>query len=245
MEIIDLECNELQFFSLWSKQWTTENLILLYNPIFSDDPLFNHALLKDMEVVLTQDDLRYVKSFYERLKVRPALFLLEKKYQELLLESDFEVLDKLLTMSTGTRSCAPSNPSIKISICSKDDLEDWVKVFVDAFAAYSWVDGLKEITPNLLKHPGCTLYIARYKSKAVGVAARFSSEKLSGIYCLGTIPDLRGRGIGSTLIKHLINEAYKEGDRNLCLQTLLSENLIRFYTKLGFKKVYRKVIYIA
>ncbi|MFN3621342.1 MAG: GNAT family N-acetyltransferase, partial [Nitrososphaerales archaeon] len=86
--------------------------------------------------------------------------------------------------------------------------------------------------------------IARYKGKAVGVAARYSSEKLSGIYCLGTIPHLRNRGIGSTLIKHLINEAYKERDLNVCLQTLLSENLTRFYTKLGFKKVYGKVIYI-
>ncbi|MFN3621499.1 MAG: hypothetical protein ACK4TI_01275, partial [Nitrososphaerales archaeon] len=133
METIELERNELGFFSLWSKQIVRGNLIFLYNPLFSDDPLFNHALPKDNEVILTQHDCEYVKSFYKQLKIRPALFLLEKKSQgQQPLDSDFKVLDTLLTMTTLTRSHLSLNPNIKVSTCSEVDLEDWIKVFIDA-----------------------------------------------------------------------------------------------------------------
>lgn len=246
MNISDLERNELQFFSLWSQQKVSANLIILYNTNLREDPLFNHAALKNMVVLLTQEDLEYVKSFYTQLNIRPALFLIEEKYSnQQLLESGFKAADKLLTLAAPTSSRTSLNSNIKISTCNADDLEDWIKVFIDAFSTPQWFNELRKITANLIKHPSCTLYIARRKNTAVGVAARYHSENLSGIYCLGIIPQLRNRGVGSTLIRHLINEAYKEGDQKVCLQTLLSENLTGFYTKVGFKKVYEKVIYVG
>lgn len=248
MTPLTLEENERQFFSIWSKQVVKKQLILLYNPKLSDDPLFNHALQKT-EATLTSEDLHYVKSFYRELNIKPSIFVLENKLSKtlkhLLSEAGFKASDKLVTMCAPTYRSILPNPELKIKPCSEGELAEWIKVFIEVFSTPSWLNELEKITRKLIKNPNCTLYLARYKNIPAGLAARYRSNGVSGIYCLGTAPNLRNRGVGSYLITYLTSEAYREGDQNICLQTLLSEKLARFYTRLGFKRTHSKVIYEA
>ncbi len=248
MNILTLEDNEQQFISIWSKRGLKGPLILLYNPNLSDDNLFNHALQKP-EATLTDEDLQYVKNFYHGLNIKPTIFILENRLDEalkhLLLKAEFKASDRLITMAAPTRLYTPPKPHIKITPCSEDHLAEWIGVFTKAFSTPSWLNELEKITIKMIKNPNCTLYLARYKGFAVGVATTYRSEGVCGVYCLGTTPQLRNIGVGSSLITYLTSEAYREGDQNICLQTLLSENLTRFYSRLGFKRVYDKVIYEA
>lgn len=246
MERSALESNELQFFSLWSRLKVSNRLILLYNPNLPDDVLINHARLNELEETLRYEDLKYVKKFYSRLKIKPTLFLnakLDSSQKHLLRKEGFRVIDRLITMSAPTLAYPTLQSNLKISACSGDDLAEWIKVFVEAFSTPSWSDELKKIVVKMLKHPSCTLYLARYKGTAIGVAARYSTEGVSGLYCLGTIPKLRNRGVGSALVAQVVSEAHRSGDRTLCLQTLASERLITLYVRLGFRRLYSKAIY--
>lgn len=246
MEYLALERNELQFFSLWSKQKITKRLTLLYNPNLYDDFLFNHARPTDPEETLSQRDLKYVKEFYSRLKIKPALILsskLDSNQEDLLRDEGFKAIDRLITMSTPTRLLCFPKPNLTILACSEDDAAEWVKVFIEAYSTPSWLRELNKIVAKMLKHPSCTLYLARYTGNAVGVAVRYSAEGVSGLYCLGTTPKVRNRGVGGALVAHVIGEAYRSGDPIICLQTLASEHLTRFYARLGFRRLYSKTIY--
>ena len=246
MEILALERNELQFFSLWSKQKITKRLTLLYNPNLFDDFLFNHARPTDPEETLGYRDLKYVKKFYSRLKIKPTLIFkaeLDSNQKRLLSEEGFKATDLLITMTARTRPSSASRPYLTILACSEDDVAEWVKVFVEAYSTPSWLRELSNIVAKMVRHPRCTLYLARYKGVSVGVAARYSAEGVSGLYCLGTTPKVRNRGVGGALVAHVIGEAYRSGDEIICLQTLASEHLTRFYARLGFRRLYSKTIY--
>ena len=246
MEHLVLDRNELQFLSLWSKRKVGKRLILLYNPNLPDDFLFNHARLTDPEEALSHRDLTYVKKFYTRLKVKPTLILgskLDSSQKRLLSGEGFKAIDRLITMSTPTRISSTLEPNLKISDCSEDDIAEWVKVFIEAFSTPSWLRELNRIAAKMVKYPSCTLYLAHYKGTAVGVAVRHSVEGVSGLYCLGITPSFRNKGVGSALVAHVISEAYRSGDQIICLQSLASEHLTRFYARLGFKHRYSKAVY--
>jgi GNAT superfamily N-acetyltransferase len=246
LEQLVLERNELQFLSLWSKRKLSRRLTLLYNPNLSDDFLFNHARTTDPEETLNHRDLTYIKKFYTRLKMKPTLILhskLDSSQKRLLSGEGFKAVDRLITMSAPTRISSTLEPNLKISACGEADLAEWVKVFIEAFSTPSWLKELNRIAANMVKHPSCTLYLARYKGAAVGVAVRYSIERVSGLYCLGIKPSFRNKGVGSALVAHVISEAYRSGDQIICLQSLASEHLTRFYTRLGFKHRYSKAVY--
>ncbi|MBB5211349.1 GNAT family N-acetyltransferase [Microbulbifer hydrolyticus] len=56
------------------------------------------------------------------------------------------------------------------------------------------------------KHSRLKLFLAEFQGKAVATGTLFSSADSLGFYDLATLPEYRGRGIGSTLLQHLINE---------------------------------------
>jgi len=56
------------------------------------------------------------------------------------------------------------------------------------------------------KHSRLKLFLGEYQGKPVATGTLFSSADSLGFYDLATLPDYRGRGIGSTLLQHLINE---------------------------------------
>jgi GNAT superfamily N-acetyltransferase len=91
------------------------------------------------------------------------------------------------------------------------------------------------ITQNIFNSPASLiLYIAYRGSEAVGCAALFLTDGVAGLYYVGTLPSHRGKGIGSALTMHCLNNA-----RNLrCKRAVLraSESGERIYMRMGFKK---------
>jgi GNAT superfamily N-acetyltransferase len=76
----------------------------------------------------------------------------------------------------------------------------------------------------------------------VGVAALYRSEKALGLYCLGTMPEYRGRGIGRQLVQFAAERARMLGV-DLTLQTFRGDGLVGFYENMGFSIRYVKKVY--
>ena len=64
-----------------------------------------------------------------------------------------------------------------------------------------------------------------------------------GLYCLGTVPGMRNKGLAASLIDFGINEVNQRNLEFLMLETYEKDNLLDFYTKLGFEKLYQKKVY--
>src|SRR5438445_129657 len=71
----------------------------------------------------------------------------------------------------------------------------------------------------------------------------FQKNLVLVLYCLGTVPETRNHGLASSLIDFALHEVSQRKLEFLMLETYEKDNLLDFYVKLGFEKLYRKSIY--
>jgi GNAT superfamily N-acetyltransferase len=73
--------------------------------------------------------------------------------------------------------------------------------------------------------------------------ALYEKNSILGLYCLGTIPSMRKKGLAISLIDFALSEVKKRNLESLMLETYQRDGLLDFYLKLGFKEIYQKNIY--
>jgi GNAT superfamily N-acetyltransferase len=75
-------------------------------------------------------------------------------------------------------------------------------------------------------------YVLRIQAVAVGATCLCSNGESAGIYSVGVLPPMRGRGYAQRLVWHVLADAARMG---LSLAVLSCErNLVPFYEQLGF-----------
>lgn len=84
-----------------------------------------------------------------------------------------------------------------------------------------------------IKNP---MFVSYIDEKPVGIGALHFNNDIAGIYDIITPEGLRGQGIGTNIMKFLMNYAYRQNIRGLCLSAS-SDSGFRIYEKLGFKVV--------
>lgn len=134
---------------------------------------------------------------------------------------------------------------IEIEQVYKDNLEEWIDIFCKSFDSLRIKD---EVTSIISKHyRKLTLLVAHYNldqaTYPAGCCLLFEKNNNIGLYCLGTVRDFRNKGVARQLIGNAIKIA-KDNDYNtLVLQSLTEEKYDEFYKKLGFKTIYKKMLY--
>ncbi len=114
----------------------------------------------------------------------------------------------------------------------------WIDVFCGSFAAPEWRKEVERVMDANFERLGLLL---SYRDKVpAGCAALYSKNGITGLYCLGTVSQLRGKGLANDTLA----TAVRQSDNNLFLQTLGSEELLHFYRKAGFVVAYTKKIYV-
>lgn len=85
--------------------------------------------------------------------------------------------------------------------------------------------------------PGLDGWVFVHEGAAVAGAWSYLHGTDCGLYAIGTVPDLRRRGLAATLVQHVLADAYRRGARTASLQsTPMGEPL---YRSLGFAPVGR------
>lgn len=157
--------------------------------------------------------------------------------ETLLQEAGFARLDVAPGMATAMADLPPVQAH-KFSICqveSDEQLKNWQNIFSVGFkiptlisnaliAAYKAV-GFLGSSP--LHH-----FIANAEGKAVGCASVFMGAGAAGIYNIATLPEFRGRGVGSALTLTCLHYGYGKGFRVGVLQA--SSEGLPLYRGLGF-----------
>lgn len=73
-------------------------------------------------------------------------------------------------------------------------------------------------------------------NRPVGIGALHFNNGIAGIYDIITPEGLRGQGIGTNVMKFLMNYAYWQNIKGLCLSAS-SDSGFRIYERLGYKVV--------
>jgi ribosomal protein S18 acetylase RimI-like enzyme len=233
------ERNEWHFCSLWTESITIANCAkVLMNSDFDDDYFFNRVELRDCsDHVGALDEL--IK-FSEKNRASCYLYDLTGSLSSTRLQKQ----DTMYTLSCaetrksnhGSHHSHPSHKPEQIKIVEARP-SSWSKTYCDAFGVPDWYSEVRRITSSP-KFEGTLLEAVDAEQHTLGCCSTLQSSGLTGIYCLGTLPNKRRRGAASSLLAHVATTK-----RNVVLQSLESERSLSFYENRGFRIRYSKSIY--
>ncbi|MGI0060071.1 MAG: hypothetical protein ACREBJ_09925 [Nitrosotalea sp.] len=225
-----IESNDIGFTGMWSNVTKLDCGILFLNQSLSDDIFFdklagitcvNEGMIdKTIEYFQKNNSVPYVYSLNN-----PELdYLLEKK--------GFRHYEVQYVLKR-TRSATKTN-AVKIT---RDNVDLWTGIFCQAYDCLDWEDPVTSILKNTLDSVD---YIVDESGSSC--MALYEKNSILGLYCLGTVPSKRHNGTAASLIDFA---SYYANSKNLTLilETYEKDNLLEFYSKLGFEKVYHKTVY--
>lgn len=243
--IEDIDDNESSFCFLWSSTNRKIDCVELFsNPNLGDDYFFNRLNIKTRCNNIS-NTLNFIKSNYS--------YDLKTFYIHLVCNKENPVaklnIPKFGTMKTLNLDVAQSimhgNKHVEINVADKILLNDWIDVFCKSFDSMQIKN---EVTSIISQHyEKLTLLIAHYYIDKLrypaGCCLLFEKNERIGLYCLGTIHQFRKKGVARELISNAAKMAKNNGYDSIILQTLTKERFEDFYKRLGFKTIYKKMLY--
>jgi len=242
----DHELNQLRWWSLWSKLiWFSKQCYALISRDF-DEPLFNHSEFLDPRAY-DNDLLWEIESKFRSEGITPSFFLREsEEYRTVeggLSANGYRIFDQLSVMEIASPSF-DGNAEVIPMIIGEGELGRWCETYLLSF--YGEKDLLGNvigIAKRALRDRWAKLILAMHEGVPVGTLALYETEIICGVYCVGTIPRYRQKGVASRMIKFAYEFSRSEGKR-LALQTFLSDSLEGYYIDRGFKRMYLKDVFV-
>jgi GNAT superfamily N-acetyltransferase len=119
----------------------------------------------------------------------------------------------------------------------------WTAAYLRAFYGSEELAGVvNPIVASFVKSRHITLLESRIRGETAGTLALFRTPGLVGVYCVGTVPEHRRKGVATGLLARAREIADSEG-RAMILQSLESEGAGQFYLDRGFDAVYSKRVF--
>jgi GNAT superfamily N-acetyltransferase len=119
------------------------------------------------------------------------------------------------------------------SVQDTGTLFEFRETLAEAFGIPGYVTDL--LIPEL-PPPSMRLYVAYLGGQVVGTGALFDTSSVGGIYNLGTHPAFRKRGIATTLVRHIIDEACWEFGLSECT-IQASRAALPLLLTMGFERI--------
>lgn len=241
-EIQELGSNERGFFSIWSDLIDIDSAKLFLNRNFPDDILFNRIIEISARKNKLDDVIDKAIAYFKKAGVRPSVFVTERSIENYLVSKRFKHIDDFNVMKL--KKFVPNERRVaEVFAIDANTLADWVKTYIASFdiAQRFKQEVLRRSKMSLNK--GCALYLAKVRGEPSGTTLSYHENGVTGIYCVGTLPKFRGRGIASKMLEVAIKDSEKRGDHMQCLQNLEGDKVREFYEKRGFETVFVKRVY--
>ncbi len=230
--ISKIELNDAGFTGLWSSTTQLDCGTLFLNPKLADDLFFNKlsgVTCLDEKMVETSMEK------FQKNNSKPYVYSLNYPEFEIMLEKKgFVYYDTQYVLK---KSTLPQKKPTVIKI-TRVDVDTWTGIFCDAFDCHDWSKTVSSILEKSLS--SVDYFVDESHSSCV---ALYETESVLGLYCLGTVPGKRKQGTASLLIDFALHEVNSRHLEFLMLETYEKDNLLEFYSDLGFQKVYHKTVY--
>ena len=232
--ISKIEENESGFTSMWSKMTKLECGLYFANPNLPNDIFFDKLTnITCLSEKMIDDSL----VLFEKNKTQPFVYVLENpKLEELLHKKNFRLYDTHHVMKKSVPSEVEHSPVHHIT--RKDSLL-WTEVFCNSYDCLDWTEEVNSIVRNSVSD---VEYLVDYDYNASCVAL-YEKNSILGLYCLGTIPEHRKKGLAKSLLNYALNQVRDKNLDFLMLETYARDNLLKFYSDLGFEQIYEKKVY--
>lgn len=147
-----------------------------------------------------------------------------------------------------------SAPHIDVRPCSADDLDEWIDLVVDGFAAPD-VEGvashesfdraaIEGAIRDMAGAAGMTRYIARVDGRAAGAASMRTHEGVAHLCGAATLPPLRRRGVQTALLARRLRDAATRGCDLAVMTTLPGSKSQENAQRRGFAPLYTRAVLV-
>jgi len=241
----EFEMNEVMWWSDWAEfKWLENEAMFAIRSEDFKEPLFNHIgflTLPDKVEKISNEAEKY----FSEVKANPSLFIPSfEKYSHITSRlSGYSLDDSLLVFELRRRNMK-SRDDVEVGEVTKRGIMEWVRVYLQSFYSDSFYrERVYEAVKKSVQRDDVKLLLARVKGLPVGCTALHFDENVVGAYCVGVVPEYRGRGVASSILWYASQEQLLNG-RKMILQTFASDGLEKWYSYLGFESVYRKDVYV-
>ncbi len=128
-------------------------------------------------------------------------------------------------------------PEVEITkVTDTDAYQAWVRIFAASYGHQPEIaQRYFELTSRRIGSAETDVqhYLAWLDGAPVATTTLFLSDGVAGLYHVGTLPEARGRGIGTALVQASLMEAQSRGARHCVLYS--SAMGLNIYRRLGFK----------
>ncbi len=251
------ELNLFNFCSLFSSKINLNNgLDLFYNELVKKDYFFNSVHIKKTKTKQSLNEVFERLNEYKRAKKKSwelYIYLDESLLQnnEILNENLIKI-DKMILLKS------PDEVIIKKQLNSefyqttidasfdKNFICNWIKTFCSIFG----LPQLRRILPTIIINNQDNLLPITLnlkttntrKSHTAGCGMLFDDGLSMGLYCLGTVANFRNIGIGKRILNFGLSITKSRGYKYFTLQTFANDNILDYYTHMGFTIINKKEI---
>ncbi|MHB1868136.1 MAG: GNAT family N-acetyltransferase, partial [Nitrososphaerales archaeon] len=241
--------NERSFDRLFCDVSNSNRFDLYYNQRFSDDPVFNHAVIDDaiLESIDELDEeslhvlLYEVKSEAIRRNVPPTIFVerfwkISQRLEKVAIEDGYVIGGLMDILSKEVNADSDDLSKDQNDVIETRDVGLWNEIFMHSYSINpAWESELIRRERLFSNDRNTVLFLAREKNETAGCMLLHKlPDDLVGIYCLGTLPERRNRGIAKSLIRTAEGYASRIGSKHLTLQTVARDGVTPMYEKMGF-----------
>ena len=247
---------------------TNTSIKIFFNKNFSDDYFFNRIFFDNENDIL--ESLKFLKKFLTLNRISAYIHLqtdseyLRKQFKQ----NNFNWIDSIYTLES-----APIKQNTFNSITLKKDvsvikindpmlINQWTVIFCRSFNIRDYSPFIEVLNKNKERFIFLLAYInnnSKIKindnSKCplennidnmyipVGGCILFEQGGCLGLYCLGTLPEFRNKGIAKMIIRTSLKLAYTMNYQNLFLNTLKNDNYLEIYKKFSFSIIDERKIF--
>ena len=250
--------NERSFDKLFCDVSSTNRFDLYYNRSFSDDPVFNHAVIDDsiLESIgdLDRDSLSVllyeIKSEASARNVPPTIFVerlwkIAQRLETAAIEDGYVIAGLMQILSKAVT--ASNSDDARIDVIETMDVRLWNKVFMQSYSINpGWESELLKREDMFSNDRSTTLLLAKEFDSELSASGCMLLHRIPndflGIYCVGTLQQSRNRGIATSMVRGAEDFAAKIGCKYLTLQTLASDGVTPLYQNLGFEIDFERTV---
>ena len=129
---------------------------------------------------------------------------------------------------------------ITINQIKDHEIDRWVEIQHRGFGMGAPSKDAMDLAHVTVDFGGIRPHIARLDGDPVGAGKIIAWQGVFGIYGVAVLPEARGRGVGTALVRQMICDARARGAGPICLQAETGARTQHWYERLGFRVVYNR-----
>ena len=149
-----------------------------------------------------------------------------------------EAETQMVLAGEDTEPPAGSDGRITISQIEKREVDRWAEIQHRGFGMGAPSRDAMELAYATVDFGGIRPHLAWLDGEPVGAGKIIAWQGVFGIYGVAVLPEARGRGVGTALVRQMIRDAQARGNAPICLQAETDADTQRWYERLGFRVVY-------